>query len=206
MDPVLVLTLHKWSAILFVTIYLFKLAGLFGVAYLDSFFQKKPMRILEMVISASFLITGIWRFTSIPESSHTTLLYIKIAMVFMNIPLAVVAYKRRNKLLAAVSMILLLGTYGLAEANKRRPVVADTARDAVAGPAIYQSANCGACHGADGKAGIAGAKDLSTSQLADEDIRKVISKGNAKGMPGYGKQLAESQIAALAEYVKTLRK
>jgi cytochrome c553 len=206
MEASMILALHKWSAILFVCLYIFKLAGLIGVDTIKSFFGLKPLRILEMVVSVAFLVTGVWRYVSIPAQSHTLLLHLKIALVFINIPLAIVAYKRNIKWLGVVSLVLLLGAYGLAEVNRNRPMVSKAVKTSTDGAAIYTMSNCAGCHGLDGKAGIAGAKDLTQSSLSDADMQAMIAKGNAKGMPPYKKQLTPEQITAVATYVKSLKK
>lgn len=63
---------------------------------------------------------------------------------------------------------------------------------------------CVACHGADGKLGISGAKDLSISTL---DLAERINQvTNGKGlMTPYKDILSEDQIKAVCEYVEELR-
>ena len=63
---------------------------------------------------------------------------------------------------------------------------------------------CALCHGADGKAGIAGATDLSLSTLSMEDRIEVISRGRGSMMP-FKDLLTGEEIEALATYIEQLR-
>lgn len=66
--------------------------------------------------------------------------------------------------------------------------------------------NCTACHGADGKLGASGAKDLTKSTLGDKDLIKLISEGK-NGMPPMEDLLGSREnVERVAEYVKSLRK
>ncbi len=72
------------------------------------------------------------------------------------------------------------------------------------GKIVFES-NCIRCHGHDGKLGKIGAKNLQVSKLSDEQLVKTISNGKWF-MPRWKKTLTPDQIAAVAVYVKTLRK
>jgi mono/diheme cytochrome c family protein len=83
------------------------------------------------------------------------------------------------------------------------------------GETVYVE-NCASCHGRDGKGRTPagkkmGAKDLALSQAADADIARQIregtkdAKGNAR-MPAFSDKLTADEIAAVAAYVKALRK
>src|SRR5690606_3227004 len=72
-------------------------------------------RVAEMIISALFLITGIYLATQLPfNSRYDYLFYIKLAMVFASIPVAIIGFKRGNKIVAALSLLLITGSYGIA--------------------------------------------------------------------------------------------
>lgn len=71
------------------------------------------------------------------------------------------------------------------------------------GAQIYKD-NCVVCHGADGKAGISGASDLSKSTLPHAQVVGVITNGR-NGMRSF-KELTKAEIEAVAWYVETLRK
>ncbi len=74
---------------------------------------------------------------------------------------------------------------------------------------------CIPCHGPDGRAGTPaarklGAKDLAASRLTDAEITHQITDGkkDAAGkdrMPAFKPPLTEPEIAALVEFVKSLR-
>jgi len=98
------------------------------------------------------------------------------------------------------------------------PIVLVIAR---ASPAVGQtnaaalySKNCARCHGKDGrakglKAKATGARNLTDPQwqdrVSDERIFNSINNGKGK-MPAYGKKLSDSEIEALLNYVRTLKK
>ena len=162
-------------------------------------------RIAEMVVSFSFLFSGLY--LAIAGPAMTTLLWLKIAMVFASIPIAVVGFRKSKPALAVLSVVLLIGAYGLAEVNKKHKtqVSIDTTTatsSAEIGKAIYTQ-KCTPCHGASGDANIAGAKNLKTTTMSAEELKNIIKNGNG-GMPAFG-SLTDEQIAELVEYLKTLR-
>src|ERR1700739_3126655 len=81
---------------------------------LQSFTKK--IKVIEMIVSVLFLGTGFYLMTQIPEIKIS--LIIKISMVFMSIPLAVIGFKKGNKGLAVLSFLLILGAFGIAEMSK----------------------------------------------------------------------------------------
>ncbi|MFN7327766.1 MAG: c-type cytochrome [Chitinophagales bacterium] len=68
----------------------------------------------------------------------------------------------------------------------------------VDGMAIYRK-NCITCHGADGKLGLNGAKDLSASILPLHDRIQIITNGKNLMTP-FKSILSEEEIKAVAEY------
>jgi cytochrome c553 len=200
------LHLHKTAVLLFVVIYLLKLVGLlFGVKSLQDLFARKALRIGEMVISTLFLFTGIYLMVNLPAEQRTTLLWIKVALVLTSIPIAVVGFKRQNKLLASLSVLMVVASYGLAEVYKKNPSVGEGLADKTNGAEVYATANCVTCHGADGAAGISGAKNLAVTTLSDAELENVIANGKGS-MPSYKKQLKPEQIKALVAHIRTLKK
>ena len=77
---------------------------------------KKKTKVLEMIVSFGFLATGIYLMTRLPEINM--FLIIKIALVLASIPLAVVGYKKKNKVLATLSFFLIIVAFGLAQKAK----------------------------------------------------------------------------------------
>ena len=64
---------------------------------------------------------------------------------------------------------------------------------------------CLACHGADGKLAISGAKDLSISTLPLEERIEQVTNGKGLMTP-YKDILSPSQIKSVCEYIEDLRK
>lgn len=194
---------HTLVVSLFLLIYLIKTALLvMGKTEQLQAFTKK-FKIPEMVISALFFITGIY--LTVKTGNSGTWLWVKLAAVLISIPLAVIGFKKLNKNLALLSLMLLIYAYGVSETKsaffKPEPVASTVT---VNGQEIYQS-KCVNCHGADGKLMLSGAKDLSVSQLTlDQKIALITNGKNA--MKAYNNQLSVEQIAAVASYTETLKK
>jgi len=62
---------------------------------------------------------------------------------------------------------------------------------------------CVTCHGADGKLGLNGAKDLTLSTLTPEERINVITYGK-KVMTPFNEVLTPDEIKAVAEYTQKL--
>ncbi len=108
------------------------------------------------------------------------------------------------KILIAISVfVLAVGTLvyscgGSSNSTEGQNVVAGS------GGQLYND-NCLVCHGADGKAGMSGATDLSTSVLSHEHTVAVITSGRNTMRP-FGSQFTKEEIEAIAKYVESLRK
>jgi mono/diheme cytochrome c family protein len=117
------------------------------------------------------------------------------------IPLAIVGFKKHNKILAALSLLLITGTYGVAEVYHKRKGIPKQSNEMISdAKALYEN-NCSSCHGANGKLGMSGSKDLSKTQLDLAGINQIIIQG--KGMMPAASQLSPEQAQAVAEYVNT---
>ncbi len=204
---------HRLVVILFLLLYLVKLVLLLmGRAETLATFTKRT-RIPEMIISALFLLTGVGMLFMIAEIN--VLHIVKILVVLAAIPVAVIGFRKANKLLATLSVLLIIGAYGLSEMNKIGVVdteIASVVTDPAAadydqlahGKALYER-NCVVCHGPQGMKQGSGAKNLTVSQLNDEELHTLLVKGK-KTMPAYGELYTEAEITAATAYVKTLRK
>lgn len=81
------------------------------------------------------------------------------------------------------------------------------------GRQVY-AANCGRCHGADGKGKTRMAEIVEPPDLSDATWQKRISNArmttsvaNGRGqMPSFAKKLSKQDIAAAVAYVRTLRR
>jgi cytochrome c6 len=71
------------------------------------------------------------------------------------------------------------------------------------GEALFRK-NCVTCHGADGRLGLSGAKDLTKSDLSLEDRMTLIAKGRGLMTPFEG-ILTPEEIAAVARYTIELK-
>ena len=205
---------HKLIILLFLSIYLIKTVLLLigSTSALEKF--SKVIKVPEMIISALLLLTGGYLVMDIAEFG--ILFMIKIAFVLAAIPIAVIAFKKQKKLFAIISMLLIIGAYGLAEVNKARmgkrkdfkeEVITNPAASnyvlSLHGKALY-SAQCTVCHGDAGTAGLSGAKNLHTSQKANDEIHSIINTGK-NTMPKMEGKFNEQELKALVQYVKELR-
>jgi mono/diheme cytochrome c family protein len=144
-------------------------------------FNRKT-KVIEMIVSVLFLITGIYLATKLPfGGKYDYLFYIKLVMIAAAIPLAIIGFRRANKILAALSLLLITASYATAEAYAKRKGIrsaetAATGETVNSAQALYDR-NCSLCHGGDGKLGATGAKDLSTTALNAEGISEVILNG-----------------------------
>jgi uncharacterized membrane protein SirB2 len=164
-------------------------------------FTKKT-KVLEMIVSFLFLGTGIYLMTQIPEIKIE--LIIKISMVLMAIPLAVIGFKRGNKGMAVLSFLLILGAFGLAEMSAKRNSAKVTVNDlnsdgSINGKLLYTD-NCAKCHGDNGKAGIMGATDLSLTKLSNDSIATITEKGRNQMPATVG--LTIEQRNGIAKYIE----
>ncbi len=197
---------HKLFVILFLLIYLIKTLLLLLNKNESLVNFTKKTRILEMIVSTLFLVTGI--FLASNSGTNGTWLWVKIAAVAISIPIAVIAFKGQKKSLALVSLFLIIYAYGISETKsptfkkEKVEMLASGDRSAV-GQDVYAKM-CQSCHGINGKAGMSGAKDLSISNLSNDEKIAIIKHGKNAMIP-YEKSLNEEQIAAVADYIETLK-
>ncbi len=206
---------HKLVVLLFAAIYLIKTVLLLvgSTNGLDKF--TKVIKIPEMVISLLFLLTGGYMLMDI--ASFDFLFILKLVFVLASIPVAIIGFKKKNKLLATVSIFLILGAYGLAEARKSKMgkrhdfteevITNPSAQNYVLslhGKALYD-AQCIVCHGSMGDAGLSGAKNLQVTKKTDTEIAQIITSGK-NTMPRIKPELKAQEMKALINYVRGLKK
>lgn len=197
---------HTLSVILFLILYVVKSILLFANRKEALESVRKKTRLAEMIISTTFLLTGIYLAATAGEGQLGTWFYIKLALIIGSIVTGVIAFKKQNKPLAAIMLLALLYAYGLSETKSITMKKTDTSsliKEEVSGSAIYAKLNCAACHGADGNAGMSGAKSLSQSTLSNEEIKAIIRQGK-NGMPSH--QLQDAQLDSLVAFVVSLRR
>jgi mono/diheme cytochrome c family protein len=98
-------------------------------------------------------------------------------------------------LLILCGLMLLLWACGAKEST--------STNGAVDGAQVYKK-YCLLCHGADGKLGLNGAKDLTISSLSKAE-RIVLIKNGKNAMTPFEGLLSESEIEAVAEYTMQLK-
>ena len=189
---------HTLFVVLFTLIYLIKTILLLSDKddLLEKF--KKKTKVLEMIVSFGFLATGVALLIIIP-GSFNTFMAIKIAVVLASIPLAVVGYKKKNKVLATLSFFLIIVAFGIAQKAKNEK--AGDKIIAINGKEIFEE-KCTLCHGSDGKLGMSGAKDLSVTALDHQNIVAIITNGK-NTMASYKAVLSTEQIEAVASYIES---
>lgn len=188
---------HTLFVVLFTLIYLIKTILLLSDKddLLEKF--KKKTKVLEMIVSFGFLATGIYLMTRLPEINM--FLIIKITLVLLSIPLAVIGYKKKNKVLATLSFFLIIVAFGIAQKAKNEK--AGDKIVAINGKEIFEE-KCTLCHGSNGKLGMSGAKDLSTTILDHTNIVTIVSEGK-NTMASYKAVLSPEQIEAVANYIES---
>ena len=188
---------HTLFVVLFTLIYLIKTILLLSdrEELLEKF--KKKTRVAEMIISFGFLATGVFLVTQLPEINK--FMIIKLVLVALSIPLAVVGFKKKNKILATLSFFFIVVSFSLA--YKSKAAKAGETIVTVSGKEIFEE-KCALCHGNDGKLGASGAKDLSVTQLPHEGVVEIITNGK-NTMASYKSALTAEQIEAVASYIET---
>jgi mono/diheme cytochrome c family protein len=194
---------HYLVVTLFLLIYVIKTILLLSNKNdLLTVFTRK-IKVFEMIVSVLFLVTGIYLASQLPfNSRYDYLFWIKLAMVLASIPIAIIGFKRGNKILAALSLLLITGSYGIAEVYSKRKGISKDVTTQAAGSndakALYEM-NCAVCHGRDGKLGASGAQDLTASVLDADGIKQIILHGRGNMRPV---EVSEEQASAIADYVK----
>ncbi len=191
------LHLHRLVVILFVLIYLVKTILLLSDKdeLLEKFKQKT--KVLEMIVSFLFLATGI--FLLVKSSNVNSYHIIKIVLILASIPLAVIGFKKKNKVLASGSFFLLVVSYMLA--YKAKEAKAGDTIVAVNGKEVFEQ-KCVLCHGNDGKLGASGAKDLTLSQVNHAGVLALLNDGK-NAMPSFKGTLSLEQMEAVTNYIET---
>lgn len=92
---------------------------------------------------------------------------------------------------------------GADKKNTDKPSPNKKVAKALDGKKIFKQ-NCVICHGADGKLGINGSKDLTLSEMDLEERIAIITNGKGTMTP-FNALLSEDKIKAVAEYTFTLK-
>jgi mono/diheme cytochrome c family protein len=200
---------HLITVNLFLLIYLVKTILLLANKEESLARFTKRVKVPEMIISTLFLVSGIYMLTQIPEIK--SMMIIKIVLVMASIPVAVIGFKKKNKMLAVLSLVMIIAAYGLAEMSKKQKSKTEGPIEQavpVAGPVSGHDIfidNCARCHGEDGKLGLMGSRDLSASELDLTTKTEIVRKGKG-AMAGFEGMLTEEQIQAVSAYTESLKK
>jgi len=167
------------------------------------------------------LLTGLYLIVSAPEglATYNVLKYI---VLLAGIVVGVIAFKKKNKVLAVFALALMLYIYPLSltrspllQSEPKRVQAAITQLGSAGvtpelrGQVIYEQA-CNRCHGPAGNSQWMKSKNLTTSMLVEQDVAKIIKLGSAgvgresKLMPAY-EYLTDDQIADLVAYINRLK-
>lgn len=191
-----ILHTHYLVVVLFLLIYVVKTILLLSDRNDLLLRFSKFIRIPEIVISFLFLCTGIYLLTQLPVIPG--MIWIKLGLIFSSIPIAVAGFRKYNKVLGSLSLVMITIAFAIGEVSHTKKISADNSGIAVNdGEALYNN-NCALCHGSDGKLGAAGAKDLSITTLETAGITTIILNGKG-AMPAA--QVTNAQADAIAAYV-----
>lgn len=178
---------------------------------------KSKTKVPNMINSSVFLITGIYLISQIGMANVGGWFHLKLTLVFIGIPLGIIAIKKNKKALAVLTCLIYLYVYGISETksatfrmNKKQ--IDNVIMDPMAenydlvkhGQNVYL-ANCVICHGEDGKAKLMESSDLSISTLSIDSNIQVIKNGR-KTMQSFANRLNEGEINAVANFLSTLKK
>ncbi len=150
----------------------------------------------------------------------------KIIIVLACIPLGIIGLKKKNKALTVIALLGFLYVLGIAltksltltkqkievpasvsegSSSASEEILEENADNSLSNAKAIFEQECARCHGADGKQGLAGAKDLTVSPLTDAQKKEMILKGKGV-MAGYEGRLSEQEIDNLVLYINTLKK
>ncbi|SFC69365.1 Cytochrome c, mono-and diheme variants [Flexibacter flexilis DSM 6793] len=194
------LHLHTTVVIVFLLSLAFKTVLLLAnnTTLLDT--VRAKTKVLEMILGTLILVTG--GYLLFKGGHPATWLMVKVAIVLVMIPMAIVGLKKGNKALAVISLLGFVYVYGVAETRSLTFKKQDTAASPVA--EIY-TAQCVRCHGESGDAGQFGAKNLKESTLSREETAQIILNGKG-AMPGFNGAISPEKANELADYIATLKK
>lgn len=173
---------------------------------------SKAVKIPEMIISFLFLATGIYLLV---KGGHPeTYLMVKVLLVFVSIPLAVIGIKKEKKGFLAASVAILIYVYGVAETQSLtfskpddKGIITNVEDEEYViekhGQSIYNM-HCMRCHGMEGDKMRYESPNLRVSTLTKEERWEVINNGKGL-MPAFNLKLDENEKEALEAFMITLK-
>lgn len=179
---------------------------------------------IEIILAILIIATGVYLFITVGNSE--LYLLAKITLVIFAIPMGIVSMKRENKILAILSLSILIYIYGISGTNTlfmkntglsleghnvenltsdQAEIILNATQSASLqqGKVIYKVL-CVECHGEDGQKIKDSAANLSSSNLNFDEKVKVITEGKGV-MKGYDPELSEQEIELVTAYTETLQ-
>jgi mono/diheme cytochrome c family protein len=207
MDSNLLIRIHTISVMLFLLTYVIKTILLFSNKLkLERY--TAVTKVPEMIISLTFLVTGIWLFVIIGGIKYMQI--VKLILVVASIPLAIIGFKKMKKGIALLSLFMIVAAYGIAEMSKGKMFIPRTSTamegnnsEFAAGAVVFQQ-HCVFCHGADGKKMYRNAPDLTLSRLPEDAIIQAVRDGSKGKMPAYVLAVSDENISAVAKFVRNM--
>ena len=197
--------LHHLLVVLFLLSILIKLVLLFLNSNKFETFRNK-VKWPEMIATILFLVLGIVMIV-LKNGSFHTLFWVKLGMVLIAIPLTIIGFKKKNKILSLLGVFVFIMSYGVSEmATKKGPSNKTEISSAQAGTLehgkiLYEN-NCITCHGESGDKQLDMAANLQMINLSDLEIKNAITQGKGS-MPSFA-SLSEGELDVITNYVKTL--
>lgn len=216
MDKAIFLT-HIWVVRIFLLLLASKwLLLLIGQKNLLETIRAKT-KILDMILGTLVLASGLYLAFTAPAGVQPYV-WIKLAGLLASIPLGIVGFRKKNIILATLSVLLIAGAMGLAYAkpaaltNTGAVTVdagaqtndVDTKAQITAGMEVYTKRGCVTCHGGDGKMGYMGAKPLTQTQMSDAEMGAMIRNGKTPMPPNA--DISDQDLANLIAFVRNLPK
>ncbi len=173
---------------------------------------SKAVKVPEMIISFLFLATGIYMLI---KGGHPELyLMVKVLLVLVSIPLAIIGIRKEKKVFLILSVVILIYVYGIAETRSltfthpEAEGIIENVEDnnyqiKEHGLALYQQ-HCSRCHGENGDKMRYDSPDISKSVLNETERWEIINNGKGM-MPAFGKKLDKNEKKALEAYIQTLK-
>ena len=185
--------------------------------------RVRKFKIVDPILGVLMLATGGY-LLSLYGPAAPTYLWVKLIIVLIIIPIGIIAFKKENKAMAVIALLLTFYIYGASEVGSLTFSKEDTVAVSDNSPAknaaeveidgatadllkmgkeVYL-AECKKCHGKDGKKGLFKSPDLTQSKLNLSEKVAWIKKGKGV-MPAYENELSETEIEAVALYLDELK-
>lgn len=210
------LHMHTTVVILYLLFFLYKCILLFAdqKERLEKF--NRSSRVWgNMILPTLFLVLGVILWIKNPSVGNESWFIGKLVIMLAAIALGVVAFKKFNKGLAAISLLMFIYIYGVSETKSltfKKPNINEKVEDKGAGNEIetgreiYLQADCKTCHGDDGKLQLMNAPDLTKTDASPEYMKNIIRDGKGT-MPGHSKEsLNDENLNKLIIYLQSIKK